>query len=455
MGKMRNWGWLLAAIVALVAAGCTAGGGGDTAGTPVVMKGVMLKGSVILNGVHFEIPPGTSITVDGSAGSDVNLKDGMVVTLKGTDNGNGTGTLEKLATSDELQGQVQTVNAATGTLQVLDQTIYVDDQTKYGNLASGLASLVVLVDYVEVHGLRDSTGAIRATRVEKLTGTPDVELKGIISSVTATTFQIGTLVITYTGATIVPTGTTLVNDMRVEARLSGPTTASLVKVEDLTEDPDLQPAEGAEVRIEGYVTAFTATPGTFQVNGEVVQTTASTEFKNGSSGDLRNDVSVEVEGTMSGGVLVAHEVKFERLRIKIEGTVTPVDADTITVFGATIKKTAFTEVGLAWPTVTGRFKIEAYADQAGTTFYADKIESTGGGDDVLQAPVQANIASPTYRLTLLGRNIDFPGSGVTYHNDDDVSITRDQFFAAASVGTLVKVKFDGATTTPKEAELEN
>jgi hypothetical protein len=69
MGRKWTRGWLFMAIVALAAAGCSMGGGGSS-GTPVVMRGVMLKGSVILNGVHFSIPPGTSIMVDGSSGSD-------------------------------------------------------------------------------------------------------------------------------------------------------------------------------------------------------------------------------------------------------------------------------------------------------------------------------------------------------------------------------------------------
>ena len=449
MKGKRARGWLLAAIVALAAAGCTAGGGDDP-GTPVVMSGVMLKGSVILNGVHFDVPPGTPITVDGSSASDANLHDGMVVTLKGTDHGNGSGTLEKLVSSDELQGQVQAVDAVAGTLQVLGQTIYVDDQTKYGNLPGGLAGLAVS-DYVEVHGLRDSAGAIRATRIEALSGTPEVELKGIISNLTATTFAIGTFVVTYTGAAIEPSGTALADGMRVEAKLTG-AVATVVRIEDLTRDRDLEPAEGSQVKIEGWVAGFSAAhPDTFQVNGTDVKTTASTELRNGSAADLRNDVRVEVEGTMSGGVLLAHELKFERPRIKIEGDVTARTDSTATVRGLVVNRTASTEG--TWPAAPGRFRIEGY--RAGSTLYADRVESAGTGDDVLQAPAEAAIGSPTYRLTLLGIDVDFPGLGVGYESDHGVTITRDQFFAAAAAGVLVKIKFDGSTTVPKEAELED
>ena len=123
------------------------------------------------------------------------------------------------------------------------------------------------------------------------------------------------------------------------------------------------------------------------------------------------------------------------------------------MLGLTVNRTAFTEG--TWPAAPGRFSIEGYLDQAGATLYADQVESAGAGDDVLQAPVEARAGSPAYRLTLLGIDIDFPGSGVAYESDDDAPLTRDQFFAAAAAGVLVKVKFDGSTTTPKEAELED
>ncbi len=459
MGRKWTRGWLFSAIVALAAAGCSMGGGGSS-GTPVVMKGVMLKGSVILNGVHFNIPPGTSIMVDGSPGSDSDLNDGMVVTLKGIDNDNGTGTLEKLETTDELRGQVEAVDATAGTLQVLGQIIYVDDQTKYSNM-TGLADLTALVSYVKVHGLRDSSGNIRATRIVKLNSAPsEIELKGVISSVTATTFQIESLVIDYSSATIVPSGTTLADGMRVEVRLSqtSPAMASLVKVEDLTEDPDFKPADGSQVEIEGIVSGFTATPGTFQVNGQDVETTSSTEFKNGSSADLANDVRVEVEGTQSGTTLVASEVKFERVRIKVEGTVSAHTADTLTVLGLVVNKTAFTEG--VWPAADGgHIRVKAFADQTGSTLYADRVESTGSGDS-LQAPVQAKVGSPTFTMTLMGITVDL--SGATVEGDDQGAMTLDQFFAAVTPaaginGTLIQAKgtFASGTLTATEAELEN
>jgi hypothetical protein len=448
----------LAVVVALAAlvAGCTAGGSGGSGGTPVVMSGVMLKGSVILNGVHFDVPAGAAISVDGSSATDASLKDGMVVTLRGTIDGNGTGTLEKLESSDELQGPIEAVNAVAGTLTVLSQTIYVDDQTRYGNLPGGLGDLGV-DDMVEVHGMRDSLDNIRATRIELLTGSPETELKGIISSVTATTFAVGAFVVDYSAATIKPTGTTLTDGMRVEARLSG-TSATQVEVKDLTKDPDLEPVEGSRVEVRGLVTGFAGHPGTFVVNGQSVETTASTEFSHGSSASLANDVSIEVEGSVNaGGVLVADEVKFTRVRVKIEGDVTSRTDATITLLGLTVNKTPFTEG--SWPAGAGRYAVKGYVDDTGTTLYAEEIETASpGDDDVLQAPVQAEVGNPTWTMTLLGLVIDL--SGATFGGDDVGALTRDQFFAAVGPGTgaggtLIKVKLEPATLTANEAELDD
>jgi hypothetical protein len=457
--SIRSKRWLTAAgatvVILLTAASCSTGASGGAEGTPVVMRGVMTKGSVILNGVHFVVPGSAAIAVDDSPSPESELRDGMIVSLKGKINDDGTGTLEKLDTEDELQGPVDAVDPAAGTVTVLSQTIYVDDRTIYGNMTD-LSDLTAPSDYVEVHGFRDASGAIRATRIEELTGTPEVEIKGVISGYGGSTFDIGALTITHTGAAIIPPGTVLVDGMRVEAKLSG-TTATEIEVEDLTDDPELEPDEGAEYELEGYVSGFTAHPGVFQVFDQTVQTFAATEFRQGSPDDLRDDIRIEVEGSISGGVLLADTLKFKRVRVKIEGEVTARTADTVTVFGLTFERTPFTDG--TWPGATGRFKIEGYGDDSGSILYADKIDSTGPGDDIFQAPVQAETGAPGYTMTLYGVTVDL--ATATFADSEEATLTIDQFFSAvtpatANGGTLIKAKgtFAAGTLTADEAELE-
>jgi hypothetical protein len=181
MKKRKEAGLLmpLAALGLLVVYGCSLGGQ-SAPGDPVVMMGTMTKGSVIVNGVHFDVNGDTLISIDDESGRpEAELEDGMTVLLKGEIAPDGlTGTAIKVESEDELQGQVQALTDAS--LTVLNQLIYPDDLTRYGNTA-GLSEISVL-DYVEVHGQRDAEGNIRATRIELLSGTPEVELKGRVSS---------------------------------------------------------------------------------------------------------------------------------------------------------------------------------------------------------------------------------------------------------------------------------
>ncbi|MFN0041469.1 MAG: hypothetical protein ACKVP2_18310, partial [Burkholderiales bacterium] len=81
--------FLVAALV--IVAGCGGGGGsvdsGGIGGTGVSM-GVMTKGSVIVNGVHYEDTT-ASISIDDTPKTAANLQNGMVVSVRGTIDGSG------------------------------------------------------------------------------------------------------------------------------------------------------------------------------------------------------------------------------------------------------------------------------------------------------------------------------------------------------------------------------
>ena len=73
-------------LVAMVIAGC--GGGVDSGGTgaaPAVSQGVITaKGSIFVNGIEYSTA-GASIKVDEiTVADDLSLKEGMVVTVRGT-----------------------------------------------------------------------------------------------------------------------------------------------------------------------------------------------------------------------------------------------------------------------------------------------------------------------------------------------------------------------------------
>ena len=116
------------------------------------------------------------------------------------------------------------------------------------------------------HGQRDADGNIRATRVEKLSGSPEIELKGVVSNLGATSFELWGLTVAFSGAVIEPSGATV------------------------------------------------------------------------AEGDL-----VEVEGALSGSVLLVQEDTFKRTQIEMEGTVTATTATSVTLLGIEVSLTDLTE----------------------------------------------------------------------------------------------------------------
>lgn len=465
MKKRKETGLLIlmAAIGLLVVYGCSLGGE-SAPGDPVVMTGTMTRGSVIVNGVHFDVDDDTLISIDDESGrSEAELEDGMTVTLKGEIAPDGlTGTAVKVESEDELQGQVQAVTEAS--LTVLNQLIYPDDLTSYGNVA-GLSGISVL-DYVEVHGLRDAGGNIRATRIELLTGTPEVELKGRVSSPTGGGFMLWGLTVGYDPAVIEPAGHVLSEGDLVEVEGSfggGILTASRIELEDLTADPDFTVSEGGEAEIEGYVSGFSVHPGEFFVNGEAVTTTSATVFTNGSAADLADNIKVEVEGEMNGGGLLVEELEFKRTRIELVGEVAAVGSGSITLLGLTAATNDLTETELVLDAaLTGsRVKVEGYRVSGGG-LVAESIEDAGGSsEDLLQARVESISGDPDWTVTLLGMTVEL--SGAEFEDDDGISLDRGVFFGlleadAGAGGTLISVEgsFDGTDTfTAVKAELES
>ncbi|MBI5664793.1 MAG: hypothetical protein HZC49_06870, partial [Nitrospirae bacterium] len=144
-----------------------------------------------------------------------------------------------------------------------------------------------------------------------------VEVKGAVEGldVVANTMTIGLLQVDLTGAAIAPAGSTITAGARVEIEgvvdsLTGILNAQKVEVE-AVEDAEFEAVEAEETHVEGYISGFTAHPGTFNVGAASVSTTATTVFVGGVATDLANGKAVRVEGTMTGGSLVAAEIEFK------------------------------------------------------------------------------------------------------------------------------------------------
>jgi len=483
---------LIAALTVLVAAcGGGTGGTGVTSNTPsnAVSIGVMTKGSVIVNGVHFEDNTAT-IKIDDTSKTPNDLQSGMVVRLRGQINGDGvTGTAQVVNVSTEVRGTVQTHNAATvpPTFRVVGQTVFVDELTVFANFgvsptaAGAVGQLVDATSVVEVHGLRDASGNILASRVE-LVQVPvagNDELRGTVTGLSGTTFtlQNGTTNVTvnFSGATIVPAGPLVNNEIvEVHGTFSGTTfTATIINIED---DAQFEHQPGDEFEIEGQVSGCGATnPCTsFNVGSQAVQVNASTQFEGGAPTDLADGIRVEAEGhQFSGSTLIAEKIEFKRTRVILTGQVAAVTGTltagtghvgTVTVFGQVVQVTTLTDIRTSDSiTAAERVEVRGFVDAVGN-IVADRVDDTPGGNgDIVQAPVTAKVGNV---LTLLVGNTSLTAdlTGVTQLSDENGPVTTlAQFLAEvtpapAPGGTIVKVKgtvSGGTITAIDEAEIED
>jgi len=476
---------MLGTLLALAGCGGGTGGTGSGGGSTAVSVGVMQKGSTIVNGVRFE-DTAANITIDDTPKTaTIDTRDGMVVKVAGTINGDGiTGTAQRVKALIEVRGTPTSVNAIAQSLVLLNQTVFADDQTVYSNLANFAA--ITTATLIEVHGLRDATGQIRATRIEanqaQMGDATLDEIRGVVSGAAAganpTTFNIGAQAVDAAGALIVPTGASYQNGSVVEVYCSarpctpgGVFQASRVKVED-AQDSAFQPSSGQQLEVEGLISGFAAHPGDFSVAGTPVTTTSSTRFEGGISTDLANNVKVEAEGSWNGTRLVASKIEFKRSVIRLQGNVTVASASAFTLnvagHSVNIETDSFTSgsvppVGPACVQVRGQRKVAA-----SVIVTAGEINLSCSSSDrpIMQAPVE--LESPETTVTLLGFALDIsaPTDTTQYQDLSGTPLTRTAFFnavtpaglnaAGVSVpGTLVKVIFESGTNAVRQVELED
>ena len=107
---------------------------------------------------------------------------GMAIKLRGRSDDNVNGVAERVEVENELRATIQSLSTLNNAQSFVagGVTVIVDSQTVYANV-SGFAGLVQ-GQRVEVHGLRDASGNLRAARVEAVGAGDGVdELRGAVS----------------------------------------------------------------------------------------------------------------------------------------------------------------------------------------------------------------------------------------------------------------------------------
>ena len=271
----------------LVACGGGGSGGGMSAisSTGITSRGVITGfGSVHVNGVHYKTGS-SSFTIDDNPGLESDLQLGIVVTITGTGNDDGTGNAGSIVFDNELQGPIANLVAdpdgMTKTFTVLGVTVTVDrvetsfHDITFDTLAAG--------DLVEVSGFYDGSLVLNASFLERksafIPGGSEVELKGTVSNSTTGSFQLNGITVNYDASGVATDLSRLsggVSDgifVEVKGTLdgAGEITASRIALEDSGFDDNLD-----KLSIEGIITDY-VDDSSFMISGTPVDA-ASASF---------------------------------------------------------------------------------------------------------------------------------------------------------------------------------
>ena len=335
---------LLAAAGVVVLPGCGGGGGGaggtvggvDTGGTGSFSTGrVTGFGSVIVNGVRFEDNAARITDDEGKVLVADDLRLGMVVSVQAGAIAAGSGdilpsaTATSIAVESQIKGPVES-KTGTDTLVVFGQTVKVNTATvfEFTSFAAITAGTIL-----EVSGFVDATGVVTATRIEREDNASEFKVRGVISNLGATTFQIGTATFLFSAGQL-PAGAANGLFVRVRTQTArnaaGQWVVTRIDMRNAVEDR-------GEARLEGILVQN----GTaLQVNGVTIDTSRLAAGTIPAVGQR-----VEVEGALVNGVLVARKIELEDeaddREVDVRGTASSVNttAQTFVVRGLTFHYT--------------------------------------------------------------------------------------------------------------------
>ena len=305
-------------ITGALLASCGGGGGSASFGGGIGGSGIVLGvitdfGSVVVEGIEFDVS-GATITVDGRPATEAELAVGMVVTVRGEVDANGTsGVADSVEFESLVEGPIESVDATTREAVVLGNPIRAADDTILDGVAfepSDVGSIV------QVSGFVDSAGDVRATRIARVDPAAPFVLGGIIRALdlTAQTFRIRLITVDISNAVVsgVPPGG-LRNGLAARVVVSTPPSAGVVQADAVVvREIAIDKIEDVRVLLRGIVTTA-LDAGSFVLNDTVrVEVVRETELVNGSTADLDADAMLEVVGLVTR----ARSIVAERITLR-------------------------------------------------------------------------------------------------------------------------------------------
>jgi hypothetical protein len=435
-----------------------AGGTGDAGGDGGVTgdlfsRGAMQVGSVIVNGVRYD-DSAAEVSVDDAPGEVDDLGDGMVVEVHGHADDDGF-VADTVEVENEIRGTIDVMGPLPEDFIVMAHRVVTDGQVVFVDVAD-VAGLSI-GDRVEVHGMLAADGSIRATRVERDEVELGDEARGEVTGLTSLGFLLGDLAVDTASAEILPAGAILEDGASVEVHgdFAGDVlVASRIDLED-SEDGEL--SDGVHVGGEGYVSGFTETPGDFAIGDQAVRTTTATTYEGGLADELANDMRVEAEGDVEGGVLIADKISFHE-SARLEANVEAVTLTELTVLGRTVVISSLTDIDEE-VVVDDGVRVRGFLNADGTTITATRIQVRNPIEpDRIILQGAASALDPTAgTLTVLGFPVDASSSEIEFHGHDEQTMSAGDFFAQIVLGrTVVKARgvFTDGTLVADQIELE-
>jgi hypothetical protein len=442
---------LAALVVGAVACGPAPDGGsrvagGGTGGTGItngVSHGSITGfGSIILNGVRFDTTK-ASITRDGVAIGEHELRIGMTVEALGRIETSASGVADAIVVAPSIRGPIE--STGSGYFVVLGQTVVLNDLTRFDANVPAAANLST-GDFVEVHGFSKAPGIVSARLVQRRAPSLTYLLQGLISAhdVTANTFTIGTLTVNYGAAVIdaMPSGdwtgmdVTAIGTQCASAPVCTTLAAGRVVPRRLTM------ADAETVELEGFVTT-TSLPSEFLIGNQPVRIDASTLFSGGTVVDIALGTRVEVEGRLVAGTVEARRVIYQdNIHLKLNALTVNLGLGTLTLAGLpgiTVQIDSQTQYG-GLLSGLGDIGLATHLRVQGrtigsSTVLATRIEaSLFDNVAILQAPAESVSGSI---VILLGRSINADAVSVYKNVRGDV-ISREAFLTELAVGRLVR-----------------
>ena len=357
--------FILIALLAGAFACAESGGGlaeGGIGGSGISQGPITEFGSIFVNGIEWELD-GAEVEIDGVPPETVRVSDddltalfnlGMVVRVKGTiDSSTGIGQAERVFFDDEIEGPVSVLGPEMGVLvpfrefMVLGQRVRIEaGVTRFKGLVGGGPDFgfdtIVDDDVVEISGLIDVDGVVRATYVEQKgkfdPDQPDqteVELKGTVSGlVTLETFMLGSVRVEFDNAELPERVVKNGDVVEVKGTLSGADviTATKIELEDDFGDDDVD-----EFSTTGFVNGCMEASicgAVFLVGNQQVDASGEIKFEHGNASMLVNGSRIEVEGELILGTLIAEEIEFEDREVRVHAAFANNEGDINLVAGS-------------------------------------------------------------------------------------------------------------------------